>query len=237
MDRRARKKAQTREQVRAVAQRLFAQHGFDTVTIADVAREADVAVQTVFNHFATKEELFFDGRTPWVDGPAEAVRSRAPGVHALRALREYLVDAVEELLGSLSTPERQSHIATVEASETLRMHERELVHEAERRLHTALLEAWTTGAGPDEAVPGDPQATAPVMAAIWLATSRSVIIGHRPQLTEGADPEVVAATAAELADQVFGRLEGSIGPAGGRVRTTARRVDTGWPRAAIRAAV
>ena len=58
------------------AQRLFAEHGFDAVTIADVADAADVAVQTVFNHFSGKEELFFAGRTPWVDGPADAVRGR-----------------------------------------------------------------------------------------------------------------------------------------------------------------
>ena len=53
-DRRARKKAQTREQILRVAQSLFAEHGFDAVTISDVANGADVAVQTVFNHFATK---------------------------------------------------------------------------------------------------------------------------------------------------------------------------------------
>ena len=64
VDRRARKKAQTRELIRTVAHRLFAERGFDAVTIADIAREADVAVQTVFNHFATKEELFFDGPGP-----------------------------------------------------------------------------------------------------------------------------------------------------------------------------
>ena len=55
---------------------MFAERGFEAVTIADVARGADVAVQTVFNHFATKEELFFDGRADWVDGAA-ARRPRA----------------------------------------------------------------------------------------------------------------------------------------------------------------
>ena len=74
-DRRARKKAQTREQIRRVAHRMFAERGFETVTIADIAAGADVAVQTVFNHFATKEELFFADRADWVDGAAEAVRS------------------------------------------------------------------------------------------------------------------------------------------------------------------
>jgi AcrR family transcriptional regulator len=37
-DRRARKKAQTRELIREVAHRLFAQQGFDVVTVVDIAR-------------------------------------------------------------------------------------------------------------------------------------------------------------------------------------------------------
>ena len=90
LDRRARKKAQTRELIRSVAQQLFDQRGFETVTIADIARECDVAVQTVFNHFATKEELFFDGRTPWVDTLADSVRQRDPSVSPLSALRAHL---------------------------------------------------------------------------------------------------------------------------------------------------
>ena len=67
-DRRARKKAQTRALIRDTARRLFAERGFEAVTTADVAAAADVAVQTVFNHFSSKEELFFDGRTPWSRG-------------------------------------------------------------------------------------------------------------------------------------------------------------------------
>ena len=73
-----------------MAHRLFAEHGFDAVTIADIAGQADVAVQTVFNHFATKEELFFDDRADWVDGAAAAVRSRPEGVAPLAALRAHL---------------------------------------------------------------------------------------------------------------------------------------------------
>src|SRR6201747_922063 len=99
-NRRAQKKAQTRDAIRTAAQSLFAEQGFDVVTIADVARAADVAVQTVFNHFATKEELFFDGRTPWVEGPAMAVRSRAAHVAPLTALRTYLVDLVHARVGT-----------------------------------------------------------------------------------------------------------------------------------------
>jgi AcrR family transcriptional regulator len=216
--RRALKKAQTREHVRAVAQRLFGERGFDTVTIADIAREADVAVQTVFNHFATKEELFFDGRTPWVDGPASAVCSRAPGVPALSALRIHLVETVRAHVGSYSAREGRCYLATLEASDTLRAQERELVHEAERRLNAALLEAWDPAT---EAAPADAEATAPLIAAIWLATSRSLIVEQRAQLTAGADPAQVAAITAERADRILGKLEKTVEPAPERRQTGA----------------
>jgi AcrR family transcriptional regulator len=234
MDRRARKKAQTREQIRTVAQRMFAERGFDAVTIADVSRVADVAVQTVFNHFASKEELFFDGRTPWVDGPAGAVRSRPAGVPALSALRTHLVATVHERVSSHSTLARRCYIATLEAAEPLRAQERELVHQSEQRLHAALLEAWTDGT-PDESVPADPAVAAPLVAAIWLATSRSLVIGQRPHLARGADPEVAATAVAQLADRLLGQMEKGVDLVQGRAPRSAG-ADTGWPQAAIRRA-
>ncbi|WP_324275584.1 helix-turn-helix domain-containing protein [Blastococcus brunescens] len=108
LDRRAQKKARTRVHVRTVAQRMFAEGGFDAVTIADIARGADVAVQTIFNHFATKEELFFDGRIPWVDGPADAVRRRPPGTSPLTALRRHLVEG-QATLSRSTCPPRAGH--------------------------------------------------------------------------------------------------------------------------------
>src|SRR5215218_3583552 len=104
MDRRARKKARTRTLIRETAQRLFAERGFEGVTIADIAAAADVAVQTVFNHFPTKEDLFFDGHTPWVEGAAEAVRSRPPGTAPLDAPHAHLVERVACTSGSSRIP-------------------------------------------------------------------------------------------------------------------------------------
>ena len=114
-DRRALKKAATRQAIRDVAQELFCTRGFDAVTIADIAQRSGVAVQTVFNHFATKEELFFDGRTPWVEGAANSVRNRAPGEPPLTALRAYVSEVVGQLATRIS-PERQAYIAAIEAS-------------------------------------------------------------------------------------------------------------------------
>jgi AcrR family transcriptional regulator len=225
-DRRAAKKAQTRELIRRVAQNLFEVRGFDTVTIADVAKQADVAVQTVFNHFATKEELFFDGRTPWVDGPAEAVRTREPHVPPLVALRAYLVEEIGRLLRSFVTCERQSYIATVGASALLRARERELVHEAELRLGDALAEAWSA----DDAVdaPADPATAAPITAAVWLSASRVMLVEQRPALQAGIEPDRAAQATMAFADRLLAQMEACLGMISG-LPSPLPRPDTGWP--------
>jgi AcrR family transcriptional regulator len=226
MDRRARKKAQTRELIRSVAHRLFEANGFDAVTIADIARESDVAVQTVFNHFATKEELFFDGRAQWVDGPADAVLFRDPSVSPLTALREHLVDVVAERVGSHRCPDRRRYVATLEASDALRTYERELVHRTEGKLRAALLDTWTS----DRAAPPDPESAALLVAAVWIATSRALIHGRRPSLTHGADPDRSAAEAMETADRVLREMEhGAFATQAPVDRRGAPLSDTGWP--------
>jgi AcrR family transcriptional regulator len=204
---------------------MFAERGFENVTIADIATEADVAVQTVFNHFATKEELFFDGRTPWVTGLAAAVRDREPSVPPLSALRVELVATVHRLVASHTEPERRCYVATLEASEGLRVQERELVHAAEVNLSEALLEAWSAD-GDAPGTPAAPVMAAPLVAAAWMAAARTLVIGRRPVLNEGADPEQVAAEVTGLADRLFVQLEAAVLQS---FTMPAARADTGWP--------
>lgn len=54
---RARKRSQTERRIQAAALDLFDQHGFDAVTVDDVAAASDVSVATVYRYFATKENL------------------------------------------------------------------------------------------------------------------------------------------------------------------------------------
>ncbi|AIR98868.1 TetR/AcrR family transcriptional regulator [Streptomyces glaucescens] len=90
---RALKKRRTREKISNAATRLFLEHGFDHVTIADVAAAAEVAKMTVTNYFPRKEDLALDLAGVFVEMPAAAVRDRAPGESALAALRRAFLAA------------------------------------------------------------------------------------------------------------------------------------------------
>lgn len=85
---RERKTAQTRQRISDHATRLFEQHGFERVTLAQVAEAADVSVKTVTNYFGAKEDLFFDAEPDILDALVDAVRSRgsASPTQAVRPL-------------------------------------------------------------------------------------------------------------------------------------------------------
>lgn len=52
-----RRKQQTRHRLLTAAQELFATQGFDATTYDEIAKRADVARQTAFNHFPSKEDF------------------------------------------------------------------------------------------------------------------------------------------------------------------------------------
>ena len=54
------KKQQTRQVISDTATRLFMEHGFESVTIAQIATAAQVAKMTVTNYFPRKEDLALD---------------------------------------------------------------------------------------------------------------------------------------------------------------------------------
>src|SRR3954471_24179628 len=84
------KKARTRQAISDVATQLFAAHGFERVTIAQIAAAADVSVKTVFNYFPTKEDLFFDRADELLEGLLRTIRERPPGTTITAALHELM---------------------------------------------------------------------------------------------------------------------------------------------------
>src|SRR6266566_3736861 len=80
-----------RQLIAGTAWRLFADRGFDQVTVAEIAREAQVAEATVFNYFPSKEDLFYSRFEAFSARLADAVRDRDPGEPALAAFRRALM--------------------------------------------------------------------------------------------------------------------------------------------------
>jgi AcrR family transcriptional regulator len=137
--RRERKKQLTRQAISNVATDLFLRRGFDAVTVVEVAAAADVAVQTVFNHFPTKEDLFFD-EAGWWAGPAEAIRAAPPGGSVVEALKQHYLQVIRGRLeaGQLATWRQFS--ATIEASAALQARRRRVAEQMEELLVEALQE-------------------------------------------------------------------------------------------------
>jgi AcrR family transcriptional regulator len=88
------KKARTRRLIADTAARLFAEHGYERVTVADVAREAEVAEQTVYNYFPTKERLVTDREEQVQDRLCDLIRFRLPGATPAAAIRDFVLEAV-----------------------------------------------------------------------------------------------------------------------------------------------
>ncbi len=89
---RERKKEQTRQLIAETAWRLFADRGFDKVTVAEVARQAQVAVATVFNYFPTKEDLFYYRLEAFGARLVDAIGARPAGEPVLVAFRRHVME-------------------------------------------------------------------------------------------------------------------------------------------------
>jgi AcrR family transcriptional regulator len=91
------KKARTHQLIADVAARLFAERGYEQVTVSDVAREAEVSEQTVYNYFPTKEQLVTDRDQQVQEQLVALIRGRPPGVSAASAIRDFVLGSVDAI--------------------------------------------------------------------------------------------------------------------------------------------
>ncbi len=198
---RERKKQQTRQLIYETAWRLFAERGFEAVTVAEVARTADFSEVTVFNYFPTKEDLFFTGMEFFEERLLEVVRERAAGESVFTAFRRLVVDSC----GHLGTDERAAVIAEaaalINASPALQAREREIVA---RFIYTlAGLLAKETGASPDDVEPL-------TVASALMGTHRALVAYVRARTLTGRHGPKLAADARTQAIRAFARLENGL---------------------------
>lgn len=91
---RERKKARTRRLIADTAARLFAERGYEQVSVSDVAREAELAEQTIYNYFGSKEQLVTDRDQEIQDRLCQLIRDRPAGVTPAAAIRQFVLESV-----------------------------------------------------------------------------------------------------------------------------------------------
>jgi AcrR family transcriptional regulator len=95
--RRERKKRATRDAIYIAARTLFMKKGFDAVTVAEIAEAADVSEKTVFNHFATKEDLALAGSQERLEKTVEALELRFPDESVLDVFRRMTAASIDQI--------------------------------------------------------------------------------------------------------------------------------------------
>lgn len=188
---RARKKQQTRRLIAETAARLFAQAGYENVAVIDVARAADVAEQTVYNYFPTKEHLVLDQADALRDRLVDLILNRPPGVTPAAALKD---EALAYVAGNASLPIEQilgglGHLATL--SPTVRR----LCLEMTDNLADAIATALLTSTELDD--PGVAKLHAIALAWVFQTitdhTGRYAHQGHTPQqIADELRPTILA---------------------------------------------
>jgi AcrR family transcriptional regulator len=133
------------------AAELFAERGFDSVSVMEVARRAGVVEKTVFNHFPVKEALVFEADPPMRAALLDTVRRRPAGESVSAAAGSFVVGAVS-LLGSPEAADGVVEMAKIiRGSRTLQVREREILGELTDAL--AGLIAEETAAAPGQIEP------------------------------------------------------------------------------------
>jgi hypothetical protein len=92
------RRQETRAKIVDAAAELFAERGFDAVSVMEIARRAGVVEKTVFNHFPVKEGLVFDADPL---GSPEAATGLAQMARVIRGSRTLQVRE-REILGELT---------------------------------------------------------------------------------------------------------------------------------------
>jgi AcrR family transcriptional regulator len=199
---RERKKAQTRQTIADTALRLFTERGFDHVTAAEVAREADVSEATLFNYFSTKEDLLFSRMGAYEASLVDAVRDRDRETSAVAALTEFLVRPQHDRLSSRDSESLATMARMITASPALLARERQVFAEHTAELATVLAEQ--THANPEDLAPW-------VVANALMGVHRAILDSVRRRALDGQPNPSLARDVRLQAERALALLEKGLG--------------------------
>ncbi|MCW2650217.1 MAG: TetR family transcriptional regulator [Mycobacterium sp.] len=118
LGRRDRKRLETRSGLAAVALELFAERGFDAVTVNDIADRADVDPSTFYRHFGSKEAVIFSDLGDWTGRLGDAVRAQPAELPLLEAMRMGIKDLAAMLMVDIENERHRAEL--VESSPSVR---------------------------------------------------------------------------------------------------------------------
>jgi AcrR family transcriptional regulator len=201
---RERKKEATRRQIAETARRLFAERGFEAVTVAEIAESADVSEATVFNYFPRKEDLVFWRLETFEEDLLRTIREREPGESVLDGFRRFILTQ----RGLLGRPEPEARAQLLELtrmiseSPALVSREQQILGEYTRSLAVLIAEETRTR-------PGDVRPW--VAANALMGVHRGLIDYTRARILEAGFDEALPRAVRAQADRAFALVEDGLG--------------------------
>ncbi|WP_313166285.1 TetR/AcrR family transcriptional regulator [Massilia oculi] len=168
-----------RSAILAAAAEQFRVHGYETASMDAIAALAEVSKRTVYNHFASKEELFAETVMQMFESSAGQLEL---GYQSERSLREQLVELMTLKMRTLADPEFIA-LARVAIGEAIHAPERTLPVIARLGEREEGVTAWIRAAQADGKLKaGDPSFAA------TLLQGQVKAFAFWPQIAMGAAP-------------------------------------------------
>ncbi|WP_069816716.1 TetR/AcrR family transcriptional regulator [Streptomyces sp. TP-A0874] len=196
---RERKKQRTRAAISDAAIGLFLEHGFNQVSVAQVADAAEVSKRTLFAYFPSKEDLVVHRLADHETEAARVVRDRRPGTAPLTALREHLLEGLRErdpITGLNDHPQVLRLTRMILDAPSLVARMERFKNGAEQALARALRETAET-----------PELTARLAAVQIVAVQWTLALDNTRRLADGEPADVRYAGAVADAEHAFALLE------------------------------
>jgi AcrR family transcriptional regulator len=199
---RERKKQQTRQLIADTARRLFAERGFEGITVAEIARAADVAEKTVFNYFPTKEDLFYSRLESFEEELLDAIRTREPGESVLAAFGRFVLKPSGLLARKDAGEQLRTVTRVITTSPALLAREEQIL--ARYTASLAALIAEETGAGAGDVEPW-------VAANALIGVHRALLDAVRTRTLAGTPNEAIAREVRAQGERALALLERGLG--------------------------
>lgn len=190
---RERKKSKTRTLLAETAQALFETHGFDEVTVDQIAEAAEVSPRTFFRYFGSKEAVLFADQDELIDSFRRSFAARSADEPPLVSLHAALRALSDDYVAHRPYHLRRQHL--VERGATLGTYRDAVLRP---RWEEAIATALAERSGLDVAVDLTPRLFAGLTVSVLSAASASWVA------------EDGATDISELIDEAFAALAGAV---------------------------